>query len=335
MLVSVEVGSNASHPPPSRRRGFVLVSGPAGVRELKPGETVDQSDDAFTWEHLDLVDGDDDGLLQRRDLPEVVLAALLASETRPRCEWIGDGALLNLRGPELHGASESDLLVSIRAWVRSQTVISASRRSLAATSRVMQAMREGLLTDPGDLVAAYAREISTDLDPVIASLSDAVDDCESDLEESHLYQLRRSITKTRSEAIAHRRFVVPNRDALLALAEAQVEWLSDDDRLHVREAADRFARMAEELEAIRERSALLHEQLTDLRAELIDRRSLMIAVVAFIFLPITFITGLLGMNVSGIPFAHAPWAFWGVFGLCAAVGLVVLAWFGMEHWLSR
>ena len=74
----------------------------------------------------------------------------------------------------------------------------------------------------------------------------------------------------------------------------------------------------------RERAALLHEQLTDLRAELVDRRSLMIAIVAFIFLPLTFVTGLLGMNVAGIPFAHQQWAFWGVVGFCVVLGLGVL-----------
>src|SRR3546814_1550027 len=59
--------------------------------------------------------------------------------------------------------------------------------------------------------------------------------------------------------------------------------------------------MAEELEAVRERSALLHEQLTDLRTEQIDQRSLIVALIALIFLPLTFVTGLFGMNVEGIP----------------------------------
>ena len=104
--------------------------------------------------------------------------------------------------------------------------------------------------------------------------------------------------------------------------------------MHLREAADRFARMAEELEAVRERAALLHEQLTDLRAEIVDRRSLAIAVVAFIFLPLTFITGLLGMNVEGIPFAQRDWAFWGVFGLCFLIAVIVLGWFAVRQWLE-
>ena len=93
--------------------------------------------------------------------------------------------------------------------------------------------------------------------------------------------------------------------------------------------------MAEELEAVRERSALLHEQLTDLRAEEIDQRSLLISVVAFIFLPLTFITGLLGMNVEGIPYAHdrpGRSGGWSVF--CVLIGIGVLAWFARKQWLA-
>src|SRR5690606_26919345 len=119
--------------------------------------------------------------------------------------------------------------------------------------------------------------------------------------------MRRTITRVRSDAIQYRRFVAPQRQALERLATLDAGWLEEEDRLHLRDAADRFARMTEELEAVRERAALLHEQLTDLRAEQIDTRTLIISVVALVFLPLTFLTGLLGMNVAGIPYAHAPW----------------------------
>jgi zinc transporter len=196
-------------------------------------------------------------------------------------------------------------------------------------------MHAGKIHDPGDLVAAYAREISATLDPQVADLGDQLDDCESALEEGNKFRLRTLITRIRSEAIAFRRFVAPDRDALATLAALDLDWLAEDDRLHIREAADRFARMTEELEAVRERSALLHEQLTDLRAEEIDQRSLLISVVAFIFLPLTFLTGLLGMNVDGIPYAHSHWAFWTVVGLCVLIGIGVLGWFARRQWLNR
>ena len=93
--------------------------------------------------------------------------------------------------------------------------------------------------------------------------------------------------------------------------------------------------MAEELEAVRERAALLHEQITDLRAEQIDQRALYISIVAFIFLPLTFITGLLGMNVEGIPYAHRLWSFWGIVAFCVVTGTGVFAWFYWRHWINR
>jgi zinc transporter len=92
--------------------------------------------------------------------------------------------------------------------------------------------------------------------------------------------------------------------------------------------------MAEELEAVRERSALIHEQLTDLRSEQIENRALLLSIVALIFLPLTFLTGLLGMNVDGIPAAHQPWAFWGVVGFCVVIAVGITGWFAAARWFK-
>lgn len=315
---------------------FILLSHNGKIRELAVGNSVALEQYDFLWEHFEQSgESDLSGAVKKTSIPDVVMAPLIASETRPRCDQIDDGALINLRGPAAEPALDGDRLVSIRSWVRGNRVITVSRRNIAATSRVAASMRRGEISDPGDLVAAFSRAISSGMDPEVAGLGDEVDDCESEIEAGNIYQLRRRIATIRSQAIAYRRFIAPNRDALLVLAGLNVNWLADNDRHHIREAADLFARMAEELEAIRERAALLHEQLTDLRAELIDQRSLMIAIVAFIFLPLTFITGLLGMNVAGIPFAEQQWAFWGIVTFCFIVGLCVLGWFGMRHWLGK
>jgi len=310
----------------------LLVEGGA-VRAVTPQEVAAYDGPGFVWLHADGV-----GHGETMDLPGYVppmaANALVASETRPRCDEIDDAALINLRGPALDTMQDSDGLVSIRLWVEGGRVTSASRHRLAALGKVEALMRAGRLTDGGDFVAALAQAISTALDPEVADLGDQLDDCEGMLDGGNIYELRRKIARIRSQAIILRRFVAPDRDALAAMAQLEFDWIAKEDRLHLREAADRFARMAEELEAVRERAALLHEQLTDLRAEMIDQRSLGIAVVAFIFLPLTFITGLLGMNVEGIPGASEPWAFWGVVGFCVLVGLAVAGWFVWSHWLE-
>ncbi len=313
-----------------------LLVGDGSIREIGADEASDYSGPGFVWLHSDSATEADLAVLKGDgDIPDVAANALVATETRPRCDRIEDGAIVNLRGLAVEEPSDSDRLVSIRMWVRKGKVNSVTRRPLAATAIVRAQAQAGKILDPGDLVAAFARAISGQLDPEVAQLGDTLDDCESDLEPRQVYRLRTTIAYIRSEAIAFRRFVAPGRDALQTLSQLDFDWLAEEDRLHIREAADRFARMTEELEAVRERAALLHEQLTDLRGEQMEVRSLLISIVALIFLPLTFITGLLGMNVAGIPYADEPWAFWGVVGFCAVVALLISAYFARIHWLKR
>jgi zinc transporter len=314
---------------------IAILVGDGPVREVTPEEAVAYAGPGFIWIHIEGGEPEEIAATLGPDIPDIAANALIATETRPRCDRIDEGAIVNLRGPAARETEDSDRLVSIRMWVRRGKVNSVTRRPLAATYLVVEQMHAGRILDPGDLVAAFARTISKQLDPQVAELGDELDDCESTLEPRMVYKLRSAIARIRTEAIAFRRFVAPNRDALLTLAALDFDWLAEDDRLHIREAADRFARMTEELEAVRERAALLHEQLTDLRAEDLDQRSLLISVFAFIFLPLTFITGLLGMNVEGIPWAHSAWSFWGIVIFCVLVGLAVLAWFVRRHWLRR
>lgn len=311
-----------------------LLVGDGAPRRLGLDEAAAYRGPGFLWIHLEGSDEADLAFLKRQpDIPDIAASALAASETRPRCDLIEDGAIVNLRGLGDVDPDDSDRLVSIRFWVERARVTSLSRRSMAATDEVMRAMEAGRILDSGDVIAAYARTISQQLDPEVAGLGDELDDCETSLTPQVAFRLRIRIAQIRSLAIGYRRFVAPNRDALVTLAALGFDWLADDDRLHIREAADRFARMSEELEAVRERAALLHEQLTDMRGELLETRALLVAIVALIFLPLTFITGLFGMNVVGIPLATDPLAFWHITLFCLVVAVGTGAYFWWRGWI--
>lgn len=313
---------------------FAYLADAQGVHTLTLDKAAeDKANGHLLWVHLDANDSATRAYLTTRlDLPDIVVNALTAVETRPRCEAIGEGALINLRGPSLAEEQEADELVSIRIWTERGRIVSVSRFTMRALPVLCEAMKAGKVRDPGDFVATLATTITEQLDPDVTDLGDELDECEVMLDANRAFALRRQIAVARSKAIEYRRFVAPQRQALERLSGLDCEWLEPDDRLHLSEAADRFARMAEELESIRERAALMHEQITDLRAEVIDTRALIISIVALVFLPTTFVTGLLGMNVNGIPFAHEPWAFWGVLGFCALIALAVLVWFRQAHW---
>ena len=290
----------------------------------------------FSWVHIDGREEDARAIAERIDnMPPTAVNALIAQETRPRCTLIGEGALINLRGRGEVLDKDSDPLVSIRIWAEQARVLSVSYRRLNILSQVTEQMRRGVIRDPGDLIACLARAITDELDPDIADLGDDLDTIESTLADDERASTRRRVSLIRASAISYRRFIAPQRQALERLALAEVPWLENEDRLHLQEASDRCARMAEELEAVRERAALAHENLTDLRAEHMNRQALIISIVALVFLPLTFVTGLLGMNVAGIPFAHEPWAFWGVVAFCVAMAGLIGGWFVATHWIRR
>lgn len=307
------------------------------VKEISPELACGaRNGDAFTWVHLNGAEEDAVAWLREHaDLPPPVIAALTAVETRPRTEQIDGGALVNLRGLRDEDDGHADELVSIRLWAEQGRAISLTFRKLGGILELRDRMAKGTILDPGDLIAALAVSITARLDPEVAALGDLIDDCETRLDPDNAFEMRRAIARGRSAAIGYRRFVVPQRQALERLATLEAGWLEDEDRIHLRQAADGFARMAEELEAVRERSALMHEQLTDLRAELIETRTLTLSIVALVFLPLTFVTGLLGMNVDGIPYAHAPWAFWGVVAVCTALAFGIAGYFVSVKWFRR
>jgi len=312
--------------------GFGFRISGSEIAALSPRQAVTATGE-LVWIHLTSSNEEAEAWLRGdAGLPDYIVESLIAAETRPRCDQIGEGALLNLRGRSSDMMPMSDPLASVRIWATAGRVISVTRRPLTAVTLVCDLVKAGKVRDPGDLIAEFAVAITEELDPEVADLGDVLDDCEAQLDPAMVFELRRTVTRVRSQAIGYRRFLSPQRAALEKLAALPVGWLRDDDRLHLAAAADRAARMAEELEAIRERAALTHEALTDLRAEQIDARALVISIVAMVFLPLTFLTGLLGMNVKGIPYAERPWAFDGVVAVCVVLAAGITLFFVARRW---
>lgn len=313
--------------------GYRIVAGKAERVEIKAAL---EGEADLCWIHLTTTDDRAKTWLRdRAGLDDYVVDALTADETRPRCEKWEHGALINLRGRSREELSTSDPLASVRIWGMKGHVYSVTRKPLIAVGAVEKEVQAGEIVDPGDLIAAFATAITSDLDPVVADLGDELDVCEEAMDADRVFELRRTVTRVRVTAIGYRRFLNPQRAAIETLAALPGDWLADDDRRHLSTAADRAARMAEELESIRERSALLHETLTDLRAEQIDSRSLIISIAAMVFLPLTYLTGLYGMNVKGLPYADEPWAFDAIMAISVVVTVGTIVYFVRRHWFGR
>ena len=149
---------------------YRLDKGQAEAIGVREAVSVDAR---LVWVHLET----NDAVAQRwlhdsAHLPDYVVDALTATETRPRCEAVGEGAFLNLRGRSSEPLDGSDMLASVRIWAVKGRVYSVTRRPLLAVDEVRQCVERGEVVDPGDLITAFATAITSDLDPDVASLGD-------------------------------------------------------------------------------------------------------------------------------------------------------------------
>ncbi|MGB5627576.1 MAG: CorA family divalent cation transporter, partial [Woeseiaceae bacterium] len=97
--------------------------------------------------------------------------------------------------------------------------------------------------------------------------------------------------------------------------------------------ADRITRFLEDLDLARERAVVLQEELLSLIAQEQNTRMYVLSVVAAIFLPLTFVTGLLGMNVGGLPGLESPVGFAWSIVLMIVTGICLLLFFRWKRWL--
>jgi zinc transporter len=281
----------------------------------------------FVWVHLHRDTPDARALLDASGLDRSVIEALVAEDTRPRCTAHGDGVIIILRGVNLNPGAEPDDMVSVRFWVEARQVVGVWLRPLLATSDVYDAIGRNLAPlSPGDLIARFALRLADRAEPVVAALNERIDAMEEAVLNDATARLRAELAEIRRSAIVLRRFMFPQRDALTTLQIEDLSWLDERERGRIREAAERVTRLAEELDAIRDRAAIVHDQVTDQRAEALNRSMLILAVVAAVFLPLGLITGLLGINVGGIPGSDYPYAFEIVCALLVliAIGQVVV-----------
>jgi len=255
--------------------------------------------------------------------------ALLAEEPRPRATAMKGGLLVILRGVNLHPDADPEDMVSIRMWIEAGRAITLRRTKLMAVQDVRESIAQGQGPgNSGDLLVQIGARLLDRIGPVVEELDEAVDDIEEQVLTARGRELRGRLADLRRQAIALRRYIAPQRDAMSQLQREDAEWITPLHRARLREIGDRTTRYVEDLDAARERAAVTHEELLGRLSEQMNRTMYVLSIVAAIFLPLGLLTGLLGINVGGIPFAEAHWAFGAV---CAL--LVVIA--GLELFLFR
>lgn len=313
-----------------------VFDGQGGARALQAEEIEGwRKEDGLLWVHVDYTKPDVDHWVRHNSgLDEVAISALLAEETRPRTTVAGQQLLMSLRGVNLNPGAEPEDMVSIRMWTDNTRIITSRHRRLLSMDDLVAIIRRGEgPKNAAEFINHVAARLTARMHDAIEQLEENVAELEEDVLVANRNTMRNELSALRRQLIALRRYLAPQREALTRVQFEAPPWFDDYQKLRMRETADRMTLYIDVLDSVRERAAVTQEELVNQLSEEFNKRMYVLSIVAAIFLPLSFFTGLLGINVGGMPGEGESIAFWLVCAICVVVvtGEVIL--FRRKRWL--
>ena len=292
-------------------------------------------DQGVLWVHLDV---NDDAsrlwLAEHGGLDSTIVESLLADETRPRSYSTDNGLLTVLRGVNTNPGEDPEDMVSVRLWIEPDRIISTRRRRLLSIVDTRDSLEKGVGPETsGGFLAALTGRMADRIGDFVDGIEDDVGAAEEQLGNQDQATFRHVISALRRKIASVRRFLAPQRDALDRLYRQPGLWFSNTEIHDMREEADRITRYLEDLDLARERTMVLREEFLAQLAQEQNSRMYVLSVVAAIFLPLTFVTGLLGMNVGGLPGLESPRGFLGSVVVMIVAAAALLSFFRWKKWL--
>lgn len=286
------------------------------------------------WLHLNYTHRKSAEWLQSTpQIPDAVRDALAGDSMRPRVSRLGDGFMIVLRSVNHNSDARRDQLVVMRVFINDKLIVSTRRRKVSAVDEVLTDLQNGngpidcgsWLVDVCDALTDHTSEFIEELHDKIIELEDALLD--------QRMPARGELGLLRKQLIVMRRYMAPQRDVYARLASEKLAWMDDSERRRMQEIADRLGRGLDDLDAGVARTAILADEVASAMAESMNRRTYTMSLMAMIFLPATFLTGLFGVNLGGIPGGEWKYGFSIFCLLLVALAVGVAGYLRKRRWL--
>ena len=314
---------------------YILDRSGGGTRVGWPEIKQWTPDQGLLWVHINYyAQNSQQWLTGESKLPETVVENLLLEETRPRSLVHEDGLLVMLRGVNTNPGANPEDMVSIRVWLQHDLIVTSRHRRLLSVNDIRDDIEAGQApTSCGDFLVRLIDRLADRIGSVVDELDEAIEAVELGTNKTDSESFRRRLSELRRETARIRRYLAPQRDALDRLYRQPTDLLSSAEAAAMREHSDRITRYLEDLDLVRERALVVQEDHLSQLANEQNRRMYVLSVVAAVFLPLSFLTGLLGMNVGGIPGTENPYAFLESIAGMVLLGIVLLIFFRWKKWI--
>lgn len=258
----------------------------------------------LAWVHLDGNSKSTKKWLEREVdyLDHLIIDALIVEEARPRVIEFDSGLLIILRGVNLNKNAEAEDMVSIRMWIDHERIITIQRRDMKAVFDIRDQIESGkTIKNSGEFLYNLLYQILAVTSPFLYALGEKVDALEEKIMTTHNVAFREEILQIRTQSTVFKRYLTPQREAIAKLRICDHKWINDWAKRHFQEHLDQITLMIEEVDEVRDRSQILHDELFHGLTEKLNKSMYNLSLVASIFIPLTFFTSIFSVNIGGLP----------------------------------
>ena len=168
---------------------------------------------------------------------------------------------------------------------------------------------------------------------VVEALGDRLDALEIQVLEDATQSTVRELHRLKRDLISIRRAVWPLREVLASLYRDSNPLIQDETRLFLRDVHDHTVQVADTIESLRD----VVSGVMDLHLSSVSNRMnevmKVLTIMSTIFIPLSFLAGLYGMNFDNMPELHAPWGYPALLGVMVATVFGMILFFRKKGWL--
>lgn len=286
----------------------------------KPSDpTHDRPNVGYRWIHLDLNHPDVAHWVERY-VPPSSIAPLIQSETRPHVIEDEDGVVIILRGINLNPGQDVEDMVSLRCWIGKNRLVTVRKRKIFSVDEIRQDAQSGhAKSTPLSQFAHILNRLTQRIEIQSLKFDDLTTELEEKLFEDDRDPHGETLAPLRKSLIRLHRYLAPQSAALHHLVNSNFVSHHKQTRRILDEAANQLTRSVEEISSLLDRLGNLSDYIFNTQSQRQGKNSYILSIIAAIFLPLGFLTGLFGVNVAGMPGVNTPWAF-----AALAIGTLVI-----------
>lgn len=170
--------------------------------------------------------------------------------------------------------------------------------------------------------------------PILEHYGDVLEDLEDRVMRKVSSDQLLDIQQVRRELLMLRRVLWPMREVVSGLQHNE-QFMAADTRTYLRDVYEHNVQIIEMIETFRETVSSLSELYMSMVSNRMNEVMKVLTIISTIFIPITFIAGVYGMNFRYLPELDWKWAYPSFWFVCGTITLSLLGFFWRRGWLSR